>query len=86
MGKKNKLIQLRVLLLRFKVKCLYFFSMSWKLVNYSCLGIYKKVRCFFSERQRSLCRTLFENCREMTLRPDIEYESLIMAELNDKFK
>ena len=67
MDKKNKFIQLRVLLPGFKVKRSYFFffsSLSWKLVDYRYLGIYKKVRWLFSEHRRSLCCTWFR-FREM---------------------
>lgn len=85
MGKKNKLNQLRVLLPRFKVKWSRFFSMSWRLVDYMCLGIYKKVRWLFSEHQRSLCFTLLQHFREMTLKPDIRYKSLVLDNSNDRF-
>ena len=42
----------------------FFSPLSWKLVDYRYLGIYKKVRWLFSEHQRSLCCTWF-HFREM---------------------
>lgn len=86
MGKRNKLIELRILLPRFKGKYSHFFSMSWKWVDYRCLGIYKKVRWLFSEHQRSPYCTLFQYCGKMTLKQGIQCKSLVIPNSNDKCK